>query len=196
MTKLIYPMSHILKASHGWQPQEIKYTFWRATAGERESFHLSFLELRAQLNLVQFRNRKHNPSLPAAQWHLPSCCEFEWNNLPTLNEAVEILPQFLCFIMQEAILRMLPQLCCLLCGRVCLLQVLSLPLILTHVGVFLALSHSRGRAQGYCRNTSFLHPSLTCSHFKRSLCEHISCSWNCFIEIQNWTIKMYSWPQH
>lgn len=47
---------------------------------------------------------------------------------------------------------MLPQLGCLLCVRVCLLQVLSMPLILTRAVVFLALSH---RCQ-QCKSTMVL----------------------------------------
>lgn len=99
MTKLIHPMSHIPKASHGWQPQEIKYTFYRDTERRQGRVFSISPFLSWEFNSTQFNlhNKEHNPSLSATQWHFLSRYEFELNNLSLWNEAMEILLQPLLF---------------------------------------------------------------------------------------------------
>lgn len=198
MTKLIYPMSHILKASHGWQPQEIQYTFWRATTGERESFPslVSSAKTLIQLSsILGVRNttqvfQQHSDIFWVAT-NLNEIIRHHWMKLRRFSYKP------FCFIMKKAIFKMLPQLN-VYCVYVSACYKSFLCLSFWHALSFSWLSVTDAnsvRAQGYYRNTNFLHPCLTCSYFKRWLYEHIYCSWNCLKTQRHWTTKMYSLTQ-
>lgn len=206
-------MSHIPEASHNWQPlraflyqpilsrTEITLHWLCRSTQEINSpeslFHLTFLELRAEFNLVQSRQEGIRPN--------PS------SNLVTLSEQLQIwmeeffILEWSCgdspttpsaFITQKALFKR-----CVkadLCGvyvPACQLQVLPVPPSLTCAVTFLALSH---RCQQW-KNTMVLQkdqPCVTFAHFKRWLHEHTSCSQKCLKIQKHWTTKIYSLAQH